>query len=110
MTINKELLVAAAEKYVTNAVGNLFGISSLPAQALMKYAVRNVANKYGFVIDLFTDKDGGLDSDLLLNALKSEIKNRGGIKVMNIRFTESDVDEFKNILTQMRGVPTNAQN
>jgi hypothetical protein len=45
-----------------------------------------------------------------LNALKSEIKNRGGIKVMNIRFTESDVDEFKNILTQMRGVPTNAQN
>lgn len=107
MTINKELLVTATEKYVTNTVGNLFGISSLPAQALMKYAVRNIANKYGFLIDMFTDKDGNIDSDLLLNALKAEIKNRGGIRFMNIRFTESDIDEFKSIITQIRGVQGN---
>ena len=78
MTINKDLLVAASEKYVTNTVGNLFGISSLPAQALMKYAVRNIANKYGMIFDIFSDKDGNIDSELLLNAVRAELKNRGG--------------------------------
>ena len=110
MTINKDLLVAASEKYVTNTVGNLFGISSLPAQALMRYAVRNIANKYGMIFDIFSDKDGNIDSELLLNAVRAELKNRGGFRFMNIKFTETDVDEFKNILIQMRGVPANAQN
>ena len=56
MVSDKELLVQAIEKYVTGTASSLFGISSMPAQALIRYAVRNAAEKYGKVLDLFVDK------------------------------------------------------
>lgn len=99
---DKEILVQSVEKFVTDTVGKLFGISSLPAQALMKYAVRNAADKYGQVIDLFQDKEGKINIDLMLSALRSEIKNRGGFTFMNIRFTDQDVEELSSIVNKLK--------
>lgn len=99
---DKEILIQAAEKFVTDTASKLFGISSLPAQALMKYAVRNSADKYGFILDMFVDKSGKINTDLLIGALKAELKARNGFEVMNVRFTCDDVDEFNNIIMKMR--------
>lgn len=99
---DKELFIQSVEKYATDTVGRLFGITSLPAQALIKYAVRNAANRYSAVLDLFVDKEGKIRTDIVLNALKAEIKNRGGFTFMNVKFNESDVDELANIITKLR--------
>lgn len=99
---DKEVLIQSIEKYVTDTASKLFGISSLPAQALMKYAVRNSVDKYGFVIDMFVDKSGKINTDLLIGALKAEIKARNGYEIMGVRFTCDDVDEFCNILMRMK--------
>lgn len=99
---DKDILIQSIEKYATDTVGKLFGITSLPAQTLIKYAVRNAANKYKLAIDLFVDKDGKIDTNILLNALKSELKSRGGFTFMNVKFNESDVDELAAIITKMK--------
>jgi hypothetical protein len=102
MVSDKELLVQAIEKYVTGTASSLFGISSMPAQALIRYAVRNAAEKYGKVLDLFVDKDGKINTDLMFDAVHAELKARNGFTFMNIRFSEDDIQEIKNILTQLR--------
>jgi hypothetical protein len=99
---DKEILIQSVEKYAADTVGKLFGITSLPAQALIKYAVRNAADKYGQVIDLFQDKNGVINIDLLTNALKAEIKNRGGFTFMNVKFTEGDVEELSSIINKLK--------
>ena len=87
MVSDKELLVQAIEKYVTGTASSLFGISSMPAQALIRYAVRNAAEKYGKVLDLFVDKDGKINTDLMFDAVHAELKARNGFTFMNIRFS-----------------------
>ena len=52
----KELLTQSLEKYVTKTVDSLFGISSLPAQTLLRYGVRNVIDKYGTLLDILRPK------------------------------------------------------
>lgn len=99
---DKEILIQAFEKYTTDLISKLFGISSLPSQTLIKYAIRNAADKYGSVLDLFVDKTGKINSDLMMSALKAELKNRGGYTFMNIKFTESDVDELSSIIDKFR--------
>lgn len=99
---DKELLIQALERYATDTVGKLFGITSLPSQTLIRYAVRNAADKYGMVLDLFQDKNGKINMDILINALKSELKNRGGFSFMNVKFTESDVDELNSIINRLK--------
>ena len=99
---DKEILIQSVEKYAADTVGKLFGITSLPAQALIKYAVRNAADKYGQVIDLFQDKNGVINIDLLTNALKAEIKNRGGFTFMNVKFTEGDVEALSSIINKLK--------
>lgn len=99
---DKEILIQSIEKYATDTVGKLFNITSLPAQTLIRYAVRNAADKYGQIIDLFQDKNGSINTDILLNALKAELKNRGGFTFMNVKFTESDVDELGSIISRLK--------
>lgn len=99
---DKEILIQSVEKYASDTVGKLFGITSLPAQALIKYAVRNAADKYGQIIDLFQDKNGVINTDLLMNAFKSEIKTRGGFTFMNVKFTDNDVDELSSIINKLK--------
>ena len=102
MVTDKELLVQALETYVTKTVGTLFGITSLPAQALMRYGVRNVADKYGFLLDMFTASDGTINVPLMIDAVKSEVKSRGGVKIWNIKLTESDFEEMLTIYNELR--------
>ena len=102
MVSDKELLTQSFEMYVTKTVGKLFGISSLPAQTLLKYGVRNVMDKYGFILEVFTTKDGEINVPLLFDAIKSEVKNRGGFKIWNVKFTDREFEEILNIYCELQ--------
>lgn len=99
---DKELLTQSLEKYVTKTVNSLFGISSLPAQTLLRYGVRNVIDKYGIVLDLFTTKDGTINVPLVIDAVKSEVKARGGLQFWNIKFTDCDFEEILTIYNDLK--------
>ena len=102
MISDKELLTQSLEKYVTKTVDSLFGISSLPAQTLLRYGVRNVMEKYSTVLDIFTTKEGTINVPLVIDAFKSEIKARGGIQIWNIKFTDRDFDEILEIYNDLK--------
>ena len=102
MVSDRELLIQSLESYVTKTVGSLFGISSLPAQALMKYGVRNMADKYSFILEIFTTSEGSINVPLMIDAVKSEIKARGGIKIWNIKITETDFEEILNTYCELK--------
>lgn len=96
MVSEKEILIQAVEQYACKAMNQLFHISSLPAQTLVRYGVRNLADKYSNLLDVFVDKSGSINVELLFDAFKSEVRSRGGLDIMGIRFGESDFDEIKN--------------
>ena len=102
MISDKELLTQSLEKYVKKTVDSLFGISSLPAQTLLRYGVRNVIDKYGALLDIFTTKDGIINVPLVIDALKSEVRARGGIQFWNIRLTDRDFEEILLIYNDLK--------
>ena len=102
MISDKELLTQSLEKYITKTVDSLFGISSLPAQTLLRYGVRNVVDKYSTVLDIFTTKEGTINIPLVIDALRSEVKARGGLQFWNIKFTDRDVDEILAIYNDLK--------
>ena len=102
MISDKELLTQSLEKYITKTVDSLFGISSLPAQTLLRYGVRNVIDKYSMVLDIFTTKEGTINIPLVIDALRSEVKARGGLQFWNIKFTDRDVDEILAIYNDLK--------
>lgn len=101
MVNDKELFIQSIESYVLNTVSSLFGFESLATQTFLRYGVRVMADKYGFLLDLFADKSGNLNIPLLIDAAKSEIKARGGVKVWNIKFTEKDIEEIYDIYLKL---------
>ena len=101
MVSDKELFIQSLESYVLKTVSSLFGLESIATQTLLRYCVRVLADKYGFWLDLFTDKNGNLNIPLLVNAAKSEIKARGGFEMWNIRFTEKDIEEIYDIYKKL---------
>ena len=108
MISDKELLTQSLEKYVTKTVDSLFGISSLPAQTLLRYGVRNLVDKYGAILDIFTTKDGTINVPLVIDAVKSEIRARGGISFWNIKFTDGDFEEILTIYNDLKEKNRNA--
>lgn len=102
MISDKELLTQSLEKYVTKTVESLFGFSSLPAQTLLRYGVRNIVDKYETLLDIFTTKDGTINVPLVIEALKSEVRARGGIQVWNIRITDRDFEEILLIYNDLK--------
>lgn len=108
MISDKELLTQSLEKYVTKTVDSLFGISSLPAQTLLRYGVRNVMDKYGAILDIFITKDGTLNVPLVIDAVKSEIRARGGLQFWNIKFTDRDFEEILVIYNELKEKNNNA--
>ena len=98
MVSDKELFIQSIESYVLNTVSSLFGFESLATQTFLRYGVRVMADKYGFLLDLFADKSGNLNIPLLIDA---EIKARGGVKVWNIKFTEKDIEEIYDIYLKL---------
>ena len=101
MVSDKELFIQSLESYVLRTVSSLFGLESIATQTFLRYGVRVLADKYGFLLDLFTDKSGSLNIPLLVDAAKSEIKTRGGVKLWNIKFTDKDVEEIYDIYKKL---------
>lgn len=102
MVSDKELLIQVVEKYIKGIASNFFGFSTLPAQTVITYVVRNWVDKHDAMIDLFVDKDQNINVPLIADALKSELKARGGYSIGRVRFNESDVDELLTAFTQAK--------
>lgn len=54
------------------------------------------------MIDLFVDKDGNINAPLIADALKSELKARGGFTIGRVKFSDSDVDELLTAFNQAK--------
>lgn len=91
---DKEILVKAVEQYVKNLASSLFGFNSIPTQAVINYVIKNLNDKYGYLIDLFADKNGNINMNMLGEAVREEIKRRNGFTIGRIKFTDKDVDDF----------------
>lgn len=102
MVSDKELLIQVVEKYIKGIAANFFGFSTLPAQTVITYVVRNWVDKHDAMIELFVDKDGNINVPLIADALKSELKARGGYMIGRVKFNESDVDELLTAFTQAK--------
>lgn len=103
---DKEILIMSISKYAKNLASDLFHINSLASQALISYVIKNMEDKYGQYLDLFIDKNGNINIELLGNAFKEELKNREGI-IVNIfgkviMFNEKDVDDLINIFKEFK--------
>lgn len=99
---DKELLIQVVEKYIKGIASNFFGFSTLPAQTVVTYVVRNWVDKHNGMIDLFVDKDGNINAPLIADALKSELKARGGFTIGRVKFSDSDVDELLTAFNQAK--------
>ena len=91
---DKEILVKAVEQYIKNLASSLFGFNSIPTQAVINYVIKNLNDKYGYLIDLFADKNGNINMNMLGEAVREEIKRRNGFTIGRIKFTDKDVDDF----------------
>ena len=102
MLSDKEILTQSLEKFVTKTVDSLFGISSLPAQTLLRFGVRNLMDKYGSLLDLFTTKEGTINLPLVIDAIRSEVRARGGLQFWNIKITDRDFEEILNLYNELK--------
>ena len=73
---DKEILVQSIDSYAKKLASDLFHLNSVASQSLITYVIRNLEDKYGMWLDLFVDKSGNINIDLLGNAVIEEIKNR----------------------------------
>lgn len=87
---------------IIGTASNFFGFSTLPAQTVVTYVVRNWVDKHNGMIDLFVDKDGNINAPLIADALKSELKARGGFTIGRVKFSDSDVDELLTAFNQAK--------
>lgn len=98
---DKEILIQAANKYVQDLGAKLFNLNSLASKSIITYIMSNLEEKYSNYIDIFVDKDGNINMSLLGNAVREELKQRGGYVLsifgQKIKFSEKDVDDFINI-------------
>lgn len=105
---DKEILVMSVSRYVKSLASDLFHINSLASQAVINYVINNLEDKYGSYIDLFVDKDGNINIDLLGNAFKEELKNRDekGVVVnlfgKALVFNSKDVEELVSIFKEYK--------
>lgn len=102
MVSDKELLIQVVEKYIKGIASNFFGFSTLPTQTIVTYIVRNWVDKHDNIIDLFVDKDKNINVSLIADALKSELKARGGFTIGRVKFNDSDVDELLTAFNQAK--------
>lgn len=94
MVSDKELLIQVVEKYIKSIASTFFGFSTLPAQTVVTYVVRNWVDKHDSIIELFVDKEKNINVPLIADALKSELRARGGFTIGKIKFNDSDIDEL----------------
>lgn len=72
-------------------------------QAVITYVVKNMEDKYGKYLDIFTDVHGNINLELLANAVKAEMKEKSAdgfvVNILNkpVRFGEDDVNQLVEI-------------
>lgn len=76
---DKEILVKTFEQYAKNLASTMFGLNSLPTQAVVNYVVKNAVDKYGPIIDLFIDKNGNINVDMLWRSSQRRNQENGRI-------------------------------
>lgn len=70
---------------------------------LYTYVVKNMEDKYGKYLDIFTDVHGNINLELLANAVKAEMKEKSAdgfvVNILNkpVRFGEDDVNQLVEI-------------
>lgn len=103
---DKEILIQAANKYVQDLAEKLFNLRSLASRSIITYVMQNLEEKYGKYIDFFVDKNNNINMSLLGNAVKEELKQRGGYILsmfgQNIKFSEKDIEEFVSIYNNFK--------
>lgn len=105
---DKEILVQSIDSYAKKLASDLFHLNSVASQSLITYVIRNLEDKYGMWLDLFVDKSGNINIDLLGNAVIEEIKNRSkkGLVVdifgKPVVFNEADVNELVKIFKDFK--------
>ena len=62
---DKEIVFQAINKYAKDLASNLFHFNSVASQAVITYVVKNMEDKYGKYLDIFTDVHGNINLELL---------------------------------------------
>lgn len=89
--------------YAKDLASNLFHFNSVASQAVITYVVKNMEDKYGKYLDIFTDVHGNINLELLANAVKAEMKEKSAdgfvVNILNkpVRFGEDDVNQLVEI-------------
>lgn len=83
------------------------GVSIVSQQVLdelpTSLPVKNMEDKYGKYLDIFTDVHGNINLELLANAVKAEMKEKSAdgfvVNILNkpVRFGEDDVNQLVEI-------------
>lgn len=66
---DKEIVFQAINKYAKDLASNLFHFNSVASQAVITYVVKNMEDKYGKYLDIFT-------AILIWNYLPMQLKQR----------------------------------
>lgn len=105
---DKEIVFQAINKYAKDLASNLFHFNSVASQAVITYVVKNIEDKYGKYLDLFTDVNGNINIDLLANAAKTEMKEKSSDGfVVNIigkpvKFGADDIDQLVDLFKKFK--------
>ena len=100
---DKEIVFQAFNKYAKDLAANLFHFNSMASQAVITYVVKNMEDKYGKYLDIFTDVNGNINLELLANAVKAEMKERSAdgfvVNILNkpVKFGEDDINQIVDI-------------
>ena len=105
---DKEILFEAFNKNAKDLASNLFHLNSVASQAVITYVVKNMEDKYGKYLEIFTDVNGNINVDLLGNAAKAEMKDKypdgyvTNIFGKPVKFTDEDITQLLNLFKQFK--------
>lgn len=100
---NNNCCAMQAAENAKDLASNLFHFNSVASQAVITYVVKNMEDKYGKYLDIFTDVHGNINLELLANAVKAEMKEKSAdgfvVNILNkpVRFGEDDVNQLVEI-------------
>lgn len=102
---DKEILFQAFNKYAKDLASNLFHLNSVASQAVITYVVKNMEDKYGKYLEIFTDVNGNINVDLLG---KAEMKDKypdgyvTNIFGKPVKFNGEDITQSLNLFKQFK--------
>lgn len=104
----KVKIFQAFNKYAKDLASNLFHLNSVASQAVITYVVKNMEDKYGKYLEIFTDVNGNINVDLLGNAAKAEMKDKypdgyvTNIFGKPVKFNDEDITQLLNLFKQFK--------